>query len=59
MKKERSLPSREAWIEIYDHLRFRELANMSLPSREAWIEIAGLPGIPPSSKVASLAGSVD
>ena len=54
-----SLPSREAWIEIFA-IRSMEFALvLSLPSREAWIEIHLLGRQFKCSIVASLAGSVD
>ncbi len=41
MNTARSLPSREAWIEIINTESVRR-PQLSLPSREAWIEISML-----------------
>ena len=53
-----SLPSREAWIEIFHALTSSALFR-SLPSREAWIEITQDEPLYIEITVASLAGSVD
>ena len=54
-----SLPSREAWIEIWTGRKGKSQKARSLPSREAWIEIPEEVGVHQSQQVASLAGSVD
>ena len=54
----RSLPSREAWIEITEAKK-GAISELSLPSREAWIEITVDGSSSVKGNVASLAGSVD
>ena len=54
-----SLPSWEAWIEVYRLLGVVSLALWSLPSWEAWIEVKLKKDLVALNKVASLMGSVD
>ena len=54
----KSLPPREAWIEIVS-LALETLGTMSLPPREAWIEMLKNQISLKENKVASPAGSVD
>ena len=54
-----SLPSRGAWIEIFNNRNFKSIPDQSLPSRGAWIEIIKRVTNVVLSDVAPLAGSVD
>ena len=53
-----SLPTRGAWIEIYDN-DFDLATRMSLPTRGAWIEIADMLDMMMALSVAPHAGSAD
>ena len=58
-REQKSLPPREAWIEIDDIQLSLFKGTESLPPREAWIEIGPWQYAGSGENVASPAGSVD